>query len=77
MNEGRFDRFARRIRPLVWKSWLLALPIAAISYADMLRSMFEARGAWIFLAVCLSHALIWLGLAMLYDHQKETQNPPK
>ena len=65
------ERAAVALRPFVFALALIAGPVFFISYFYMLKLLFEAVPTWLFVAIGVSHIIVWIGASMLHDFQQE------
>ena len=70
----KFDQTVRAMRPFFFALTLLAGPVFFVSYGYMLKLLFEAVPNWLFIAIGLSHIIVWIAASMLHDFQKERQS---
>ena len=72
--ETALDRTTRALRPVIFAATLATGPIFLVSYVCGLRLMFNALPTWIFVAVGISHIIVWLAVSCLLDFQKENRS---
>lgn len=73
MENGFWDRLALALRPYLIVGAIISAPVFMVSQFYMLRMLFEAVPNWLFLVICGSYSILFLGLAQLYDLLKGRQ----
>lgn len=71
------DKVALAMRRTIFVAAIISAPVMLISYAYALKLLFEVMPTWLWLLVCASHVIIWLGIASLFDKtQEQAQRSP-
>lgn len=68
------DRFARRIRGVLFVLAALCLPVCLISYGWMLKEALTTWPLWASIPATVAQIVVWLGIASLLDIRQERQN---
>jgi hypothetical protein len=74
-NEQFLDRAMRPLRPVFVGLLILTLPVFMFTYGWGLKMILAETPRWVFLLVCLSNAIAWLGIASLIDIRQGHQTP--
>ena len=71
MKNTFWNGIALALRPYLILGAIISAPVFMLSQFYMLRMAFDAVPSWMFVAICISYSILFLGLAQLHDLLKE------
>lgn len=69
-----WNRAAKALRPFSLAAVVVAGPVFFLSYLYALKLMFNAMPLWAFVAVGVSHIMVWLGMSLMHDRREERRS---